>query len=163
MSNLYKKIIEPKTGEEIITKSIKGRKIILRYLNKIRSGGYIEDNKYCAPGQGDSISCFSHKSLIKIGETWNKKNINDKITLSGNKKELWTRLDNKFKERAPCNKEYCWLNLEEIENLNDEEINSKTFRPKMPREWLRNSKAWLSTTDIGNVLNQYMEILFQQI
>ena len=33
----------------------------------------------------------------------------------------------------------------------------KIFRPKMPQEWLSNKRAWLSTTDIENVMQQYDE------
>ena len=46
-------------------------------------------SKYCAPGKGDSISCFSQSSLEKIAKQWNLQNPNDLIKLSRDKRILW--------------------------------------------------------------------------
>ena len=44
-----------------------------------------------------------------------------------------------------------------IKNLweNYRKLKKKYFRPKMPSDWEKNSREWLSTLDIENVLNQY--------
>ena len=34
---------------------------------------------------------------------------------------------------------------------------NNSFRPEKPKEWLSNSREWLSTVDIEKVLSQYEE------
>jgi hypothetical protein len=111
--------------------------------------------KYCAPGRGDSISCFSQSSLEKIAYHWNEKYPNNTVQIIKNKGVLWKRLAQKFRTVAKCPNEWCWVDADFLNDLNDDEIKSNTFRPKMPFTWKKNSKLWLNTLDIGAVLHQY--------
>jgi len=111
-------------------------------------------NRFCAPGKGDKISCFSKKSLIKIAENWNKKN-KTKINLELSKDELWQQLNHNFKNIIKCPQEWCWLDTKYVKETKDEEILYNTFRHKRPIEWEKNKTAWLSTTNISDVLEQY--------
>jgi len=172
MNNLYDYIINPKTGKKCKVKGVIGNKIIKQYLNLLKNkkggnynnpsenvGGDHHDNKnkmYCAPGKDTGTSCFSLESLKKIGKTWNSKN-NDKIKIVNNKKVLWNNINKIFKKNTKCKSgnDKCWLSLENVEKLNNNEINENTFRPKMPDDWKNDKTSWLSTTDIANVLNQY--------
>ena len=123
----------------------KGKKTKM-YIKKCNPRNY-KNNK--------NNTCFSKNSLIKIIDKWNSENEskihynkNDTITI------LWNKLDEKLNN--VCNDEWCWSRLPFIKSLNDKELNS-TFRPKMPKSWYKNTREWLSTTDINNVLKQYQE------
>lgn len=111
--------------------------------------------KYCAPGKGDSISCFSLSSLEKIANQWNSQNREDTIKLSKNKLVLWKRIKEKMRKITKCPDEWCWLDTDLLKNIKDPEILEKTFRPKMPFPWKKNIETWLNTMDIANVLEQY--------
>ena len=67
-----------------------------------------------------------------------------------------------------CDNEYCWLSQpfiaskEEVSssrfNVDDTKDNvSNDYRPRMPSKWLQNKNEWLTTSDIENVMNQYMK------
>jgi hypothetical protein len=107
----------------------------------------IEDER-CAPSKKyENGSCYTIESLKKIASAFNaqKKNENKKITISNNKKELLEQLTNRISE---C--QSCWLRTELIKNINDADIDN-TFRPVGPEK----KTAWLSTTDINEVAEQY--------
>jgi len=112
---------------------------------------------HCAPGRGDSVSCFTHSSLERIANHWNSKQKNpaDKIKNSRNKKILWNRISQKFRKVSNCPDEWCWVDSEYLKDLKDEEIHSRSFKPKMPFPWKKKKDLWLNTLDIGAVLSQY--------
>ena len=106
----------------------------------------------CAPSKSyKDGSCFSLKSLKNIAESYNLKNPTKKINITDNKNKLVKELENRLKNN--CDDQTCWLRMDFVEAMNDEEIEKNTFRPEGPN----NSKEWLSTTDINNVLSQYPE------
>ncbi len=111
-------------------------------------------NKICSPSMENSFTCFTKKALIKIIRAWNKANLDNKIVfnIDMSKEELWTKVNEKLKSK--CNNEYCWTNQKFIRKLS-RKLKKKYFKPKMPHEWEKNSREWLSTLDIDNVLNQY--------
>lgn len=109
----------------------------------------IED-KRCAPSKKfENGSCYTIESLKKIATVFNsqKKNENKQIVISNNKQQLLKQLTNRISE---C--QSCWLRTELIKNINDDTINN-TFRPLGPDK----KTAWLSTTDINEVAEQYEE------
>jgi len=110
--------------------------------------------KYCAPGKGDKFTCFSLNSLKKIADSWNTQNP-DKIQYTNNKKKLWNQLSEKFRKVSKCKGEWCWLDSDILKNLNSDEIQNNTFRPRMPVSWKKKKNTWLSTIDIAKVLEQY--------
>lgn len=112
-----------------------------------------EIEKRCAPGKKFTEgSCFSLDQLIKIGNQINKK-FSTKINTTNNpsKKQLLRDLAKELKNKYDCDDQLCWLNLDIVEELEDEEIKKFTFRPPGPD---RGTK-WLNTTNIDLVLEQY--------
>jgi len=109
-------------------------------------------DKKCAPSKTyKDGSCFSLKSLKKIAENYNLKNPNNKINITDNKSELVKHLEQKLNNK--CSEQTCWLRMDFIKALNDEEILKNTFRPEGPA----NKYDWLSTTDIDKVVEQYQQ------
>jgi len=109
-------------------------------------------DKKCAPSKTyKDGSCFSLKSLKKIAENYNLKNPNNKINITDNKNELVKHLEQKLNNK--CNEQTCWLRMDFVKALNDEEILKNTFRPEGPA----NKYDWLSTTDIDKVVEQYQQ------
>jgi hypothetical protein len=109
-----------------------------------------DQNKKCAPSKKyEDGSCYTIESLKKIAIAFNsqKKNENNKITISDNKKQLLNQLTDKLSE---C--QSCWLRTELVKKMDNDDINN-TFRPEGPQE----KRAWLSTTDINNVGEQYQD------
>lgn len=115
--------------------------------------------KFCAPSKDQSKeSCFNYESLKKVVSEWNKKYPQKKIKKT-NSREIVKELS-KFSKDTPCQEEFCLLKnnffrkhiIGKPEFL---EIEHDTFIPEMPKDWNQNPKAWLSTTDIREVLLQY--------
>jgi len=106
----------------------------------------------CAPSKiYKDGSCFTLKSLKKIAESYNLKNPNNKISISDNKEKMVDELEKKLSNK--CNEQTCWLRMDFVEALRDEEIKNNTFRPEGPSK----KNEWLSTSDINNVVQQYQE------
>mgnify|MGYP003995624649 CR=1 FL=1 len=112
-------------------------------------------SKFCAPGKGDSVSCFTQPALERIAVHWNNKHPDNKVAISKNKKILWKRLKDKFRNVSNCPDEWCWIDTDVLKDIKDPEILEKSFRPKMPFPWKKDIKMWLNTLDIANVLEQY--------
>ena len=110
--------------------------------------------KICSPSMENSFTCFTKKALIKIIRAWNKSNLDNKIifNIDMSKHELWNKVNEKLKSK--CNNDYCWTNQKFMGKLS-RKLKKKYFRPTMPKDWEKNSREWLSTLDIENVLNQY--------
>lgn len=135
----------------------------------------MESNKiqYCAPNVVNGLdieshfTCFELNELKEIASTYNsfitKNNICDeKKCILGNmieninntdKKKLWNEIYDRLKYL--CRYEWCWLNLDFINTIEDEEMRNKilyyTFKPKMTET----RYSWLSNKDIDFVVKQY--------
>jgi hypothetical protein len=118
---------------------------------------------YCSPSKNKGNICFSKESLLKLIESWNSTNKNNKIIVKKNSsiKTLWNLLDNKLKGVCDKGADWCWVGA--IENMTSNqdikrsvrEIANKELKPEKPTEWLKNPHAWLSNYDIENVMVQY--------
>jgi hypothetical protein len=109
----------------------------------------IDDTK-CAPGNKYvDGSCISKKHLIDMAEKWNSKNKNNIIKITQDKQELVNQFEEKLSDK--CSDQVCWLRLDFIKKLENEDLLDNTFRPYGPT----GKYEWLSTTDIDNVINQY--------
>ena len=117
--------------------------------------------KYCSPNNSrNKYSCLANKLLIKAAKKYNLKykdkiKIPNKITKE-NKKKFWETLKMKINKVTNCQEEYCWINSNKTDIFREQEF-VKSFRPKKPNEWNSNKNTWLSTSDIDNVLKQYVE------
>ncbi len=108
-----------------------------------------EDDTRCAPHiKYTDGSCFSLEQLIKISKSYNKNNT-DKIIISNDKIKLVEQLNKKLSNT--CSTQTCWLKLDFIKTLEDDDINENTLRPRGPKD----KYEWLSTLDINNVVSQY--------
>lgn len=108
------------------------------------------DDKKCAPGKKfKDGSCFTLKSLQKIANQYNKK-YDNKINITDNKEDLVKQLEKKI---TKCDTQSCWLRQNFIQELENDEINNNTLRPKGPTK----KYEWLSTTNINQVVNQYQK------
>jgi hypothetical protein len=106
----------------------------------------------CAPSKVyKDGSCFTLKSLKKIAESYNLKNPNSKISITDNKEKLVDELEKKLSNK--CNEQTCWIRMDFVQALRDEEIDNNTFRPEGPGK----KNEWLSTSDINNVVQQYQD------
>jgi hypothetical protein len=106
----------------------------------------------CAPSKKyKDGSCFTLDALKKIATNYNKHN-KDKIDVNLDKDELVDILEDKLKNK--CDEQTCWLRLDIVKQLEDEDIEENTFRPKGPTK----KYEWLSTTHINDVVEQYMNV-----
>lgn len=100
-------------------------------------------------------TCYSHSSLIKIADAYSKQHPNDKIKTQGlSKVKLWNILRNKLSGVCGYD-EYCWRKQDFVKRLKDANIELYTFKPRFPKEWMKNKYTWLNTYDILYVLKQY--------
>jgi hypothetical protein len=103
----------------------------------------------CAPSKKYSNgSCFSLETLKSIAENYNKRNVS-KINVNQPKEVLVNELEKKLADK--CDDQTCWLRLDVVKELNNEDIIKNTFRPKGPSK----KYEWLSTTHINEVIDQY--------
>lgn len=110
-------------------------------------------NDKCAPSKKfTDESCFTLESLKLIASKYNEQNSTNKINITDNKKHLVTELTNIFSKT--CDTQSCWLRLDVVKNMNNEDIQENTFRPVGPSK----KYDWLSTTNINDVLSQYEEL-----
>jgi len=108
-----------------------------------------DNNLKCAPSKiNEKTSCFSLESLKLIANKYNEKN-NDKINIIDDKEILVKELEKRFS--SSCSSHICWLRLDLIKKMNNDEILNNTFRPEGPK----GKYDWLSTNNINEVIEQY--------
>lgn len=112
----------------------------------------LEPDEKCAPSKSyKDGSCFTIEALRKIAENYNKKN-NDKIDINLGKNELVKELESKLSNK--CSDQVCWLRLDIVKQLENDDIINNTFRPVGPSK----KYEWLSTTHINDVIEQYQKV-----
>jgi len=105
----------------------------------------------CAPSKKYiDGSCFTLESLREIVESYNKRN-EQKIDLNLPKDKLVDELESKLSNK--CSEQTCWLRLDFVKQLDNDDIELNTFRPTGPSK----KYDWLSTTHINNVIVQYQQ------
>lgn len=98
----------------------------------------------CAPSKTvKKYSCYSNKDLFKLKKKYNR--THRKKIKAKDPYKIWKGL-----HRLNCSKESCFATT-----LN---VSTNSFAPKSPAEWKKKPTAWLSSTDITRVLNQYEEV-----
>ncbi len=106
----------------------------------------------CAPSKVYSEgSCFTMESLVKLANAHNTyfNNHNNLIHISTSKTDLVKQLSSRI---AQCNgDQLCWLDVDWIKRIKDDDIHKNTFRPKGPQGRFK----WLSTTNINEIMKQY--------
>ena len=137
------------------TISIK-KKYNRRSVKKTKYQSLVGGNRYCSPKNSNnkSYTCLSYESLKKIAKSINKTAKSTRIKTNSKKNIIWNSIKNHFQDK--CKNEWCWIQQETIKRLNDTTI-INSFLPEMPSSWLTNSREWLSTLDIENVMEQYQD------
>ena len=87
----------------------------------------------CAPSKHFSDgSCLTLNSLKLIIASYNKKNKEcDKIIISNNKKEMVKQLEEKLSNK--CDNQTCWLRLDIIKQLKNEQLSFKKLNRKVKK------------------------------
>ena len=105
----------------------------------------------CAPKHGINTICYTLDHLIYLVKAYNKHHT-DKIKIIKNKKKLYDKLNEKYKNQ--CNDSICWINKSNINKTCKNEL-LDDFKPQIPSSWKKNMSEWLSTLDINAVMEQY--------
>lgn len=107
----------------------------------------------CAPSKVYSDgSCFTVESLRKIAEAHNRyfgADSNKLINITDSKKDLVKQLTNRISDCGTD--QLCWLDVDWVKQIKDNDIHKNTFRPKGPQGRFK----WLSTTNINDITKQY--------
>lgn len=117
---------------------------------------------HCSPQkENNKYSCYNKKLLIKIANILNQSPECEQIDIKLDEKKLHDRISEEIKKISHCKDELCWIDeFDRIKNmLSKDEIRIflKSFKPIMPKSWLRNKNEWLTTSDINNVMYQYQD------
>ena len=107
----------------------------------------------CAPSKTYTEgSCFTLDALKKLANTYNKDigiESNKYIKISDSKEDLLKQISKRITQ---CNNnQLCWLNIDWVKNIKDEDILKNTFRPPGPQGRFK----WLNTTNINDIVKQY--------
>ena len=113
--------------------------------------------EHCSPGADISDgSCLDRPLMIKLAKILNKDAI-DKIDCSLPTSKLHELLCVKLKEITGCSSESCWLNVKSIMSRlgKDKKKFEESFKPIMPKEWIKDYNVWLTTDEIEKCLDQH--------
>lgn len=131
-----------------------------------QEGGFsrkLFNNEHCSPSADiKNGSCLDDKILKKIARILNmmkKSNpMIEHIECNSSTEDIHDCICKNIVKISGCNSEACILTVKEIMNKlgNDRKEFENSFRPIMPEKWIKDYNAWLMTSDIEKVLNQYM-------
>jgi hypothetical protein len=112
-----------------------------------------DEEMKCAPSKKFTEgTCFSLDSLKKLAHVYNREvgmDSNKLISIKNSKTKMLKELSDRI---AECGADQlCWLNVEWIKNIKDNEIHKNTFRPVGPQSRFK----WLNTTNINEIMIQY--------
>jgi hypothetical protein len=96
------------------------------------------------------------RDLKTIASDLNKTLPKSKQIKSGTREYMHKQIDHALIDKCQS-KEYCWIQQDFI-HPTKQRILEKAFRPLKPRTWYDNSRTWLNTYDILNVMQQYEEL-----
>lgn len=106
------------------------------------------NDQKCAPTKKfENGSCFTLDNLKIIANEFNKK-YEKKIDIKDDKKYLLKQLVERLSDK--CNTQHCWLTLDFVKSINNNDILKNTFLPLGP-----SGTKWLDTSNIDNTLYQY--------
>lgn len=127
--------------------------------------------KHCSPSKtphNNIDSCYDSTDLKAIVKAYNsyikKRNlchknnctISQSIDINGSDEYLYSELNKRL--GALCKSEYCWTELDLINEIKDENLRDSllyfTFKPK----GLPSKRTWFSTTNINEIMQQYQDI-----
>ena len=121
-------------------------------------------DKHCSPGESDvEGSCLDDDIVIKVAKALNRLSENNKkinrINLSGEPEDIHGDVCEEIIKISKCSSEACWLKIKSLMNElgSDKEEFKESFKPQMPKKWIKDYNEWLSTFEIEDCLNQHMK------
>lgn len=122
---------------------------------------YKKDN--CSPGETDvSGSCLDKDTILKIAHCLNKlKHTNSEIMHINTKQSpesIHGDICKEILKISDCSSEACWMKIKFLmDELGEhQEKFKKSFKPLMPKEWLKDYNEWLSNFDIEDSIKQHL-------
>ena len=120
--------------------------------------------KHCSPGNNDvEGSCLDDDIVIKVAKALNTMSKKDKklvsINLNRSPEDIHGDVCKEISKISNCSSEACWQKIQSLMNhlgSSKEEFKS-SFKPLMPKEWIKDYNEWLSTFEIEDCLKQHMD------
>ena len=120
--------------------------------------------KHCSPGENDvEGSCLDDDIVIKVAKAINRlSNDNqklDKIDLSRSPEDIHGDICAQISKISKCSSEACWQKIKSLmkELGSDKEEFIDSFKPQMPKSWIKDYNEWLSTFEIEDCLEQHLD------
>ena len=118
--------------------------------------------KHCSPKKSNIDGTCLDKDLIhQVAKSLNKmKNKNlTHINLNQSSEDIHGDICQNIQNISKCSSEACWTTLKSL--MKELGIHNKkfkdSFKPLMPKKWIKNDNEWLSTHEIEDCLKQHME------
>lgn len=119
---------------------------------------------HCSPGKNDvEGSCLDDDIVIKVAKSLNSMSKIDKklnpINLKQSPEDIHGDVCKEISKISNCSSEACWLKIQSLmKNLgSSKEEFKQSFKPLMPKEWIKDYNEWLSTFEIEDCLKQHMK------
>lgn len=121
-------------------------------------------NKECSPGENDvNGSCLDDELILKVAKAINRlskknKKLNN-IDMTRSDEDIHGDVCQEITKISKCSSESCWLSIKSLMNEmgSSKDEFKDSFKPLMPKEWIKDYNEWLSTSDIEDSLNQHMD------
>lgn len=117
----------------------------------------------CSPLGVDNINstnlCLGLNELVTLAAMYNNTVTNNRHKIAKthfkNPTKLINALDKKLHTVCAKGDDFCWINQPFVKMSDIYTKIRDNFRPLKPSSWIANSKTWLNTNDIFNVMIQY--------
>ena len=119
--------------------------------------------KHCSPSTCNEISCLDEKLINQVAQALNKMSHKNKkldpIDMNQSIENIYKDICLNISSISKCSSESCWMTIQSLmkELGPHKEKFEESFRPKMPKSWIKNYNKWLTTCEIEDVLKQYMD------
>jgi len=121
--------------------------------------------EHCSPGESDvEGSCLDDDIVIQVAKALNKMCKGKKkkklyeIDLNRSPEDIHGDVCENIKQISKCSSEACWQTIKSLmkELGSDKERFKDSFKPLMPKKWIKDYNEWLSTYEIEDCLEQHM-------
>jgi len=118
----------------------------------------------CSPGESDvGGSCLDDDIIIKIAKSLNLMSKKDTklnvINLNQSLEDIHGDVCKEISKISNCSSEACWQKIKSLMDSlgSDKEEFINSFKPIMPKKWVKDYNEWLSTFEIEDCLKQHMD------
>lgn len=120
--------------------------------------------EHCSPGENDvEGSCLDDDIVIKVGRAINRlagdNQKLDKIDLSRSPEDIHGDICAQIIKISKCSSEACWQKIKSLMKVlgSDKEEFIDSFKPQIPKSWIKDYNKWLSTFEIEDCLEQHLD------